>query len=97
MSVLICTMTTVDPKAPEALATYLGMTGPLMDAVGARILESYEVTETLIGPEPPRQVTIVEYPDRASVDRVYNSAEYLWLSEMRKRAFRDYRISIIRG
>lgn len=97
MPVKVIAFTTVNPNEPEALAAYLGTTGPLLDGAGARIVERYEVVETVMGEPMPRAVTIVEYPSREAIDQVFQSSEYLWLGDIRRRAFAHYQISIIEG
>jgi len=95
MPVTVLATTTVNPSEPAALAEYIGVTGPLLEQVGARITATYEVTEMVIGETLPALVTLVEYPDIGAVRRLFESSEYQALGEIRRRAFLEYRIGIV--
>ncbi len=74
---------------------YLGTTKPLLEEAGAEIIQGYEISETLIGQALPEMVTVVRYPDRDAVDKVFQSAEYHALRKIRERAFLNYQIGIV--
>lgn len=95
MSVLVFALTTVNPQNIEALNIYLGTTTPLLEEVGAEILQSYEINETVVGESLPERATIVRYPSREAVDRVFQSAEYHALREIREQAFLRYQIGVV--
>ncbi len=92
MSVIVVALTTVNEDNLEALSTYMGTTGPLLEQAQARIVGRYEVERTIVGENHTTTVTIVEYPDQAAVDSVFESAEYGWLHEVRAQAFKHYQI-----
>lgn len=95
MSVLVFALTTVNPKNIEALNIYIGTTTPLLEEVGAEIIQGYEIQETLVGAEMAERVTIVRYPSREAIDRVFESAEYHALRHTREQAFLSYQIGIV--
>lgn len=95
MSVLVFALTTVNPNNIEALNIYLGTTTPLLAEVGAEIIQGYEIQETIVGESLPERVTIVRYPNRAAIDRVFESAEYHALRQIREQAFLKYQIGIV--
>ena len=95
MSVLVFALTTPNPNDIEALNIYLGTTKPLLEAVGAEIIQTYETAQTLVGDTLPELVIIVRYPDKASVDQVFESSEYHALREIRERAFLKYQIGLV--
>lgn len=95
MAITVFALTTVNPDDLEALSMYLGTTKPLLEGAGAEIVQGFEISETIIGDALPEMVTIVRYPDRAAVDRVFESAEYQALKEIRQRAFLRYQIGIV--
>ncbi|WP_282095895.1 DUF1330 domain-containing protein [Epibacterium ulvae] len=96
MTVKVVALTSVNEDNIDALTTYIGVTSPLLERVGARIVERYQIEKTVIGDALPQTVTVVEYPDMAAVERVFEGAEYTGLREVRERAFTHYQISIAR-
>lgn len=92
MPVTVVALTTIDEDNLEALSTYIGTTGPLLEQANARIVGRYAVGKTIVGVPNASTVTIVEYPDQAAVDSVFESAEYGWLHEVRAKAFKHYQV-----
>lgn len=95
MTVLVLALTTVNQNETEALVAYLGVTGPLLEKAGARIIQRYEVVETVIGEPTAKYVTLVEYPNREAVISLFESTEYSTIKAIRERAFDHYEIRII--
>lgn len=95
MAVIVFALTTVNPDDLEALSMYLGTTRPLLEEAGAEIIQGYEISDTIVGEKLPEMATIVRYPDREAVDKVFQSAEYHALKEIRQRAFLSYQIGIV--
>jgi uncharacterized protein (DUF1330 family) len=95
MTVLVVALVTVAEDAPSALATYFRVTEPLLARAGARIIQRFEINEVVVGRPPARYVVIVEYPDRAAVDVVFESPEYKAIVPIRDAAFLDYHVSIV--
>ena len=92
--VTVLAFVTFAEDQPMALAEYLRVTTPLLDRAGARIMKRFTVSERVVGSAPAQSVMIVEYPSRAAVAQVFNSAEYHAVIPVRDRAFLTYHISI---
>ena len=97
MSVLVLALVTINEAEPYALAKYLDATIPLLDEVGAKIIQRFDVNEVVVGRRPAHSVMIVEYPDREAVDKVFTSATYKSIVPYRDKAFLDYHISVVVG
>lgn len=95
MTVTVVAMVTINDDASEALAAYFRVAGPLLEKAGAKIVQRFEFSETIIGLEPAQSVIIVEYPSRDAVDQVFGSDEYQALKKTRDKAFSNYQISIV--
>ncbi|UWQ41284.1 DUF1330 domain-containing protein [Leisingera aquaemixtae] len=95
MAVIVFALTTIIPNDLEALSMYLGTTRPLLEGAGLEIFQGYEISDTIVGEKLPEMATIVRYPDRGAVDKVFQSAEYHALKEIRERAFLSYQIGIV--
>jgi len=95
MPVTVLALTTLNPAEPEALETYLSVTGPLLQKAGAKVVSQREVAETIMGEQPLQFVTLVEYPDREAVSSVFESDSYRLLAPVRGRAFTQYDICIL--
>lgn len=94
MPVTVMAMVTFNDDEPLALAEYLRVTGPLLERAGAKITKTFDINEVVVGHRPAKKVFIVEYPDKASVDQVFQSAEYQAVIPSRDLAFSDYSITI---
>ncbi|WP_372887701.1 DUF1330 domain-containing protein [Shimia sp.] len=97
MSVRVIAFVTIDEQQPQALARYLEATGPLLDSAGARIVQRFVLNEAVVGQRPAQSVIIVDYPDRAAVDRVFASQAYRDIIPFRDMAFRDYHVTVVAG
>lgn len=95
MAVTVIALVTINEDEPMALARYLEATGPLLVEANARIVQRFKVDETVVGNRPAKTMIVVEYPDRAAVDHVFNSPEYAGIRPVRDQAFSDYHISIV--
>jgi len=95
MPVTVLALTALKPAEPEALETYLSVTGPLLEKAGARVVSQKEVSETITGEQPPQYVTLVEYPDRDAVSEVFESESYRSLLPVRDKAFSRYDVCIL--
>ena len=94
MTVNVMALVSVNEDDPFALGEYFRVTGPLMDRVGAKIVKRFRINEVGSACRPAKTVMIVNYPDRAAVDSVFESAEYRAIKPMRDRAFLDYHVSV---
>lgn len=94
MSVKVIALVTINDDEPMALASYLAATGPLLEAVGAKMIQRFLVQEAVVGNKPAQSVMIVEYPNRQAVDAVFNSQVYKDIVPIRDRAFSTYNVSV---
>jgi uncharacterized protein (DUF1330 family) len=94
---MVIALVTVCDECPAELAAYFKATTPLLERVGARIVQRFAINEVVVGRRPARSVVLVEYPDRAAVDAVFESPEYKAIIPIRDLAFLDYHVSILDG
>lgn len=92
--VTVIALVTIAEDAPRALAAYLEVTTPLLERAGARIIKRFAMQEQIVGRAPVQSAVIVEYPNRAAVDMVFNSPEYRRIIPIRDKAFLRYHVSI---
>ena len=85
----------INPDEPEAVATYFGVAMPLIEKVGAKVLQKIEVGEPVVGEQPSELVMLVEYPSYEDVERVFKSPEYQAIIPMREKAFLKYNVCIV--
>lgn len=94
MTVTVFAHITINDDAPEALAEYFQITAPLLESVGAKIVNRITLSESVVGKPVAKTIVEVEYPDRDAVLKVFRSAEYERAIPARDRAFTEYHISI---
>lgn len=95
MPVTVMAVTSVNEENPEALSTYLYLTTPLIHQAGGRVVRSYTVKHSLEGGDQAQTVTLIEYPSKDVVDRLFNSSEYAAIRPIREQAFCNYQVSIV--
>lgn len=95
MSVKVLALVTINEEQPRALASYLKATGPLLEAVGAKIIQRFTVNEAVVGSQPSQSVMIIDYPSREAVGQVFSSKIYQDVIPIRDKAFFDYNISLV--
>ncbi|MCT4611230.1 MAG: DUF1330 domain-containing protein [Pelagimonas sp.] len=95
MTAVIIGCVTVNPDAQDAVAEYMRITTPLLERVGAKVVQSFSLAQGIVGEKPAEQIMIVEYPDLNAVDGVFQSEEYKQLTPVRDRAFKTYNISLV--
>lgn len=93
--VKILAMTTVNPEESDALAVYMNTVLPLVESVGGKLIERYEVGETIVGESSPKFVSIIEYPNEAAVRGVFQSTEHTAITDIRNQAFSSYTICFL--
>lgn len=86
---------TINPEEPEALDTYFGVAMPLIDKVGAKVIQKIEVGDPVVGEQPSELVMLVEYPSYEAVEKVFKSAEYQAVIPFREKAFLKYNVCIV--
>ena len=94
MTVVVLALVTLNEDEPQALAKYLELTEPVIQRVGGRIANRYQV-EGIVGEEPARTVVIVEYPSKEAVDHVFSSPEYEAAKPYRDIAFSSYSVNLL--
>lgn len=95
MPVQLLALTTLNPDAKSALDEYLQVVGPLMESAGAKVISRYELADSIAGTNEIQYVTIIEYPDKTSVDHVFDSDEYKSLETVKALAFAKYQVNLI--
>lgn len=95
MTVLVVGMVSVNPDEPDALAEYLRVTGPLLEQVGAKVVQTFEVGQSVVGDQMADSMMVVEYPSLDALDSVFGSAAYKSIIPARDKAFRTYNVSIV--
>lgn len=94
MTVTVVAMVSINDDEPLALAEYFRVTGPLLERAGATIKKTFNINEVVVGHRPAKKVFVVEYPDKAAVDMVFQSQEYKNVIPSRDLAFSHYSVSI---
>ncbi len=87
---------TINPDEPEALAKYLETTTPLIEKVGAKVVQQIELGTPVVGEAPCKLLMMVEYPSHAAIEAVFESDEYKSIIPIREKAFTDYNICIVK-
>jgi len=93
MTVQVVAITSLNPDSQSALDKYLSVVGPLMHSAGAKILQRFEVCDTIAGHKEVQYVSIIEYPDAQSLRLVFDSDEYKSLENVKMQAFAFYQVS----
>lgn len=94
MTVTVLAMVTFAENQRAALSKYLDVTAPLLERANAKVVKIFDLKDAVVGHQPSKRMIIVEYPNRAAVDLVFDSAEYKALAPIRDVAFSSYDISI---
>jgi len=94
MAVQIVAVTSLNSGADTALSEYLNVVGPLMQSAGAKILSRFELSDNIAGSNEIQYVSVIEYPDEASVKLVFDSDEYKLLEKVKRQAFSKYQVSM---
>ena len=95
MTVTVAALVTVNEDKPRALATYLEVTTPLLEKVGAKIRDRFFLQQALVGKQPAKTLLLVDYPDMAAVRAVFESPEYRALIPVRDEAFSTYSVTLV--
>lgn len=95
MTVTVVGLLSINEDQPVALAKYLALVEPVLERVGARIIQRYEIEKEVVGKKPAEMVVIVEYPDYDAVSSVFSSAEYEQAKPYRDLAFSTYSVNIM--
>ena len=94
MALTIIAIVAVNDADPMALGEYFGITLPLLERARARIIKRFMLSRALPGKRPAEMALVIEYPDRAALDMVLQSAEYRSAKALREQAFHSYEILV---
>lgn len=78
---------TINPNEKEALSHYLEKLGALYQRVNATNVGKYKISKASIGEYTPSLVSIMEFADIESLNKVFEGEEYKELLPYRKKAF----------
>lgn len=93
--VTVFAFVTLNEANPRALAEFLRMTAPVMQRAGARVVKRFSILEPVLGRPPYSTVIVIEYPDRAALDMVLSSEDYVRAMPTRDIAFSRYSLTIV--
>lgn len=94
MTIQLVAITSISSDAGNALEKYLDVVGPLMQSAGAKIAKRFELRDCIAGSNEIQYVSVIDYPDEASVKLVFDSDEYKSLEDVKKQAFSRYQVNI---
>jgi len=78
---------TVNPDGKEQLSHYVEQVGALYKKVGAKPVDKFKITKSLIGDDTPSFVSIMEFVDMDTLNEVFESETYKKLIPYRDHAF----------
>ena len=79
----------VNPQEKEALQKYTQKATPLFVQAGAKLLGRFKVQKSYIGEHIPQIVTLMEFPEMSTIEKVLESPEYQDLIPLRGKAFKQ--------
>lgn len=94
MAVQVVAITSLNSDAGGALDEYLNVVGPLMQSAGAKIISRFELGDSVVGSNEIQYVSVIEYPDEASLKLVFQSDAYKSLEKVKKQAFSKYQVNL---
>ena len=85
------------PKNPEHVKSYQAGVGPILKEYGAMLPPAMQlkVNQHVAGSSSPKFMTIVEFPDAASIQDAFNDPRYLAIVDERELGFKDLHILIV--
>lgn len=86
---------TINPTEPKALQAYFDVAMPLIEKVGAKLVQKIEIGDPVVGDKLSSILMLVDYPSHEAVEAVFDSPEYKSIIPMRKRAFLKYNVCIV--
>jgi len=78
---------TINPEEKAAMGYYLEQMGGLYERANAKSVGKYKIAEAAIGFYTPSLVSVMEFPDMAAYNAVFNGPEYNELLPYREKAF----------
>lgn len=95
MPLQVVACVTPNPDEPEAQKEYFSVTMPLLEQVGARIIQKFDMGDAVVGERVAETLMVVEYPSLEALDQVFKSDAYKSIIPARDKAFKTYNVSII--
>lgn len=95
MSVRVVACLSPNPQETDAMAAYFEVALSLISKAGGKVIQDYNIDQAIIGPKPADKVLIVEYPDLATLNAVFQSDAYQAVIPHREKAFTQYSVSVI--
>ena len=95
MTVLVVGLVSINPNEQDALAEYMRVTTPLLEQVGAKVVQQFQVDKTVVGEPIAQSMMVVEYPSLEAMDCVFGSDAYKAVIPFRDRAFDTYNVSVV--
>lgn len=95
MTVYVIACLSVNPDANDDYQTYLSVALPLMEKVGGKVTQQFPVGDVVVGDKVAESIMVVEYPNLAAIDALFQSDEYKAIIPVRDRAFSTYNVSIV--
>lgn len=96
MSIKVVATIETDPDQQDAVDKYFSTVLPMLDGVGAKIVDRMEIGEVVVGKSLGASILIVEYPNMEALEAVFGSSTYKKLMPTRDLAFRTYNINVLR-
>ncbi len=95
MMAKVIALVTINEEQPLALAKYLELTEPVLERVGANIIQRYMLDEEVVSHRPAKTIIVVDYPSRDAIDEVFSSREYEPAIPFRDVAFSTYSVHAV--
>ena len=95
MAIKVVATIALNQDAPDAIETYFQTAMPMLEKVGAKVLQQFTLGEAVVGEKVGETLMIVEYPDMQALDAVFGSAAYKAIIPARDKAFSTYNIRVI--
>lgn len=77
----------INPTEKEALSQYLVGVQKLYQEVGAKSVSKYKISQASIGDYTPSIVSVMEFPNVATLNDLFEGAAYKELLPLREKAF----------
>lgn len=87
MTSALIVIATVNKAETEALKTYSSGVPSLIKTFGGKVIHKYFVKELIMSDEAPEVVTVIEFPEKESINNFFNCEDYKALIPSREKAF----------
>lgn len=97
MTIQVVATIAINPDEPKALEEYFKVTMPLLEEVGAKVIQRFDLGEVVVGQAVAETLMVVEYPSLDALDSVFKSDLYKSIIPFRDKAFKTYNVSVLSG